>query len=35
MNTGVQITLIVCITIVAVFYITGKYFNDSNNNKKK
>ena len=34
MSTGVQITLIICLTIVAVIWIASKY-NDSNNDDKK
>lgn len=30
MSTGVQITLIICITIIALFWILGKYFSDVN-----
>lgn len=33
MSTGTQITLIICLTLIALFYILGKYFNDSNNEK--
>lgn len=32
MSTGVQITLIICVTLVAVIWIASKY-NDSNNKK--
>lgn len=35
MTSGVQITFIICFTIVAIFWIAGKYFNDDSNNKKK
>lgn len=35
MSTGVQITLIICLTIVAIFWIIGKYYNDTNNSNKK
>ena len=35
MSTGVQITLIICITLVAVIWIASKYNDDSKNNKKK
>lgn len=36
MSTGVQITLIICLTIVAVIYIASKYSdNDSNKKNKK
>lgn len=34
MSTGVQITLIICVTLVAVIWIACKY-NDNSNNKKK
>lgn len=35
MSTAVQITLIICVTIVATLYILASVSNDSNNNKKK
>ena len=35
MSLGVQITLIICLTLIALLWILGKYFSDSNNNKKK
>ncbi len=35
MSIGVQITLIICLTLIALLWILGKYFSDSNNNKKK
>lgn len=35
MSSGVQITLIICFTIVAVIYIACKYNDDSNKNNKK
>lgn len=34
MSTGVQITLIICVTLVAIIWIVSKY-NDNSNNKKK
>ena len=34
MSTGVQITLIICITIVCVLWLLVKYGSDSNNKKK-
>ena len=34
MSTGVQITLIICVTLVAIIWIASKY-NDNSNNKKK
>lgn len=35
MSTGVQITLIICITLIALIYILAKYSSGSNNDKKK
>lgn len=35
MNSGVQITLIICLTIVAVIWICAKYGMADNDNKKK
>ncbi len=37
MSTGVQITLIICLTIIALFWIVSKYGGDvdSKNNKNK
>lgn len=35
MSTGVQITLIICLTLIAMLWILGKYFNNSDNSKKK
>jgi hypothetical protein len=35
METGVQITLIICITIVIVIYLLGSIDSDSNNTSKK
>lgn len=34
MNAGVQITLIICVTIVTVIYILAESGSDSNNKKK-
>ncbi len=34
MSTGVQITLIICVTLIAIVWIASKT-NDSNNNEKK
>lgn len=34
MSIGVQITLIICVTLVAIIWIASKY-NDNSNNKKK
>lgn len=34
MSTGVQITLIICVTIVLVLWILAKYGSDINNKKK-
>ncbi len=33
MSTGTQITLIICLTLIGLFWILGKYFSDSNNKK--
>lgn len=35
MSTGVQITLIICVTLIALIYILAKYGSDSNDDKKK
>lgn len=35
MSTGVQITLIICFTLVAIIWIACKYNNTNNDNKKK
>ncbi len=35
MSNAVQITLIICVTLVALIYILAKFGSDSNNNKKK
>lgn len=35
MSTGVQITLIICVTLIAFIYILAKYGSDINNDKKK
>lgn len=35
MSTGVQITLIICVTIVVCIYLLAEAGSDSNNNKKK
>jgi hypothetical protein len=35
MSTGVQITLIICVTLIALIYILAKHGSDINNNKKK
>lgn len=35
MSTGVQITLIICFTLVAIIWIVCKYNDTNNNNKKK
>lgn len=34
MSTGVQITLIICVTIVLTLWILAKYGSDINNKKK-
>ncbi len=34
MSTGVQITLIICVTIVLVLWILAKYGSDISNKKK-
>lgn len=34
MSTGVQITLIICVTLVAIIWIASKYSDNSNNKKK-
>lgn len=34
MSTGVQITLIICVTIVLILWILAKYGSDMNNKKK-
>lgn len=35
MSTGVQITLIICVTVIALAYIGSKYSNDNNKKNKK
>ncbi len=35
MSSGVQITLIICVTIVAVIWLAVKYDSENKNNKKK
>lgn len=34
MSTGVQITLIICVTLIALIWILAKYDTDENNKKK-
>lgn len=34
MSTGVQITLIICVTLIALIWILSKYGTDENNKKK-
>ncbi len=34
MSEKVQMTFIICSTLIAFFWILGKYFSDSNNKKK-
>jgi hypothetical protein len=34
MSTGVQITLIICVTLIALIWILAKYGTDENNKKK-
>lgn len=34
MSTGVQITLIICVTLIALIWILAKYGTDKNNKKK-
>lgn len=34
MSNGVQITLIICVTLVALIYILAKFGSDTNSNKK-
>ena len=35
MSTAVQMTAVICVTLVALIWITAKYDNDRNNSKKK
>lgn len=35
MSTIVQMTVIICVTLVALIWITAKYDSDRNNSKKK
>lgn len=35
MSNSVQMTLIICLTLIALIYIIAKYGSESNNTKKK
>nr|DAG95450.1 MAG TPA: shock protein B [Crassvirales sp.] len=35
MSTAVQMTVIICVTLVALIWIAAKYDSDRNNSKKK